>query len=581
MKRCPQCDRKYTDETLNFCLDDGEWLVSEPPASAGGFFENDEPATAVLSEPGVVTTGSTASEQTTKVFSSDTDQTAILHTETQAEAQKISGELSKNHIRSANKGVKLLVALGIAVVVLVGGFFGYRYFGSSGGQIYSIAVMPFANESGNADLEYLSDGMTETLIRSLSQLPNLSVKSRSSVFRFKGKDADAKTIGKDLGVQAILNGRVTQRGDQLTLDLELINTETDNVIWTDEYDRKASDPVSLQSDIARDVSNKLKLKLTNADQQKLAKNYAVDPEAYRLYLQGRFYWNKRAGREFEKAESYFQQAIEKDPNFALGYVGLADTDEDVDRPQKKEYIRRALEIDPDLAEGHASLGYQYMMDYNWAESEKELKRAIELNPNYAQAHQWNGARLMMLGKYDEALVSIRRALELDPTSPGINFYYCVLLFVSGKTDESIEQLKKLAEAEPDFVWTHTWLYRIYRQTGDHAAAVEERAKGFEIDGNPESARLLRQSFVNNGWNGFLNEFLKQGGGYSGTYKASSIAEVSVLAGLGKKDEAMDKLIKGAEKGDFWLFLIKTDPFMDNLRSDPRFQALVKKFDPPQ
>ena len=188
---------------------------------------------------------------------------------------------------------------------------------------------------------------------------------------------------------------------------------------------------------------------------------------------------------------------------------------------------------------------------------------------------------MMLGKYDEALVSIRRALELDPTSPGINFYYCFLLFVSGKTDESIEQLKKLAEMEPDFVWTHTWLYRIYRQTGNHAAAVEERAKGFEVDGNPESARLLRQSFANSGWNGFLNEFLKQGGGYSGTYKASSIAEVSVLAELGKKDEAMDKLVKGAEKGDFWLFLINTDPFMDDLRGDPRFQALAKKFDQPQ
>lgn len=569
MKKCPQCDRHYTDETLNFCLDDGEWLLDGQVA--------DEPATAIFHDSADEASRLLSGESPTRFQLHTTDKTAIFPSAAiDPKEQSLSANRSVRHIDK-----RFWVGLLFLVIVVFGGYFGYRYFLSSGKQISSIAVMPFVNASGNSDVDYLSDGMTETLIRSLSQLPNLSVKSRSSVFRYKGKDTDAKIVGNELGVQAVLNGRVTQRGDQLTLDLELINTETDNVIWTDEYDRRSSDLVSLQNDIARDVSSKLKLKLTNDDQQKLAKNYAVDPEAYRLYLQGRFYWNKRAGREFEKAESYFQQAIEKDPNFALGYVGLADTDEDVDRPQKKEYIRRALEIDPDLAEAHASLGYQYMLDYNWAESEREMKRAIELNPNYAQAYQWNCARLMMLGRYDDAMSSIKRALELDPTSTGINFYYSVLLFVSGKTDESIEQLNRLAEIEPDFVWAHTWLYRIYRQTGNHAAAVEERAKAFEVDGQPEKGQRLRESFAKGGWNGYLNEFLRLEAYYSGTYKASNIAEVSVLAELGKKDEAMSELLKSAEKGDFWLFTIKTDRFMDSLRNDSRFQALVKKFDEPQ
>jgi TolB-like protein/Tfp pilus assembly protein PilF len=582
MKRCPECRRDYYDDTLSFCLEDGAQLVY---GVSNERIVADEPATAILLEPPVVTNGS---ETATKVFSHTTNETEILQAEAEAEPQRRSGSFIENQSLSANRAAepkrnrnKLFAAFGIAILLLVG-FFGYRYFAAGGSkQIDSIAVMPFVNESGSPDLEYLSDGMTETLIRSLSQLPNLNVKARSSVFRYKGKEADAKTIGKDLGVQAILNGRVTQRGDQLTLDLELINAETENVIWTDEYDRKSSDIVSLQNEIARDVSNKLKLKLSGADQQKLAKNYTSDPEAYRLYLQGRFYWNKRAGKEFEKAEGYFQQAVERDPNFALGYVGLADTNEDEDRPQKKEYIRRALTLDDQLAEAHASLGYQYMMDYNWPDSERELKRAIELNPNYAPAHQWNGARLMMLGRYDDAMDSIKRALEIDPTSSGINFYYCVLLFVSGKTDESVQQFKKFAEIEPTFTWTHMWLSRIYRQTGNRAAAVEERAKAFELEGNSENARLLRENFAGGNWNGYLNEFIRLRAGQSGTHRDSSVGGASVLAELGEKEMAINELTKAAEKGDFWLFTIKTDPSFDSLGGDPRFQALVKKFDAAQ
>ncbi len=464
--------------------------------------------------------------------------------------------------------------------VVLAGFFAYRRPAAltDSKQIESIAVMPFENASGNTEIEYLSDGMTETLINSLSQLPNLNVKARSSVFRYKGKEIDPKKIASELNVQAILTGRVVQRGEQLTLSLELIDAQTENVIWGNKYERRSSELVALQSEVARDVSSKLKSKLSGADVQKLAKTYTTDSEAYRLYLQGRFFWNKRAGREFKKAEGFFRQSVEKDPNFALGYVGLADIDEDTDRPKKKEYILRALALDDQLAEAHASFGYQFMLDYDWAAAEREFKRAMELNPNNPQAHQWNGARLMMLGRYDESLASIKRALEIDPTSAGINFYYGVLLFVSGKTDESIRQFKKLAEMEPTLPWAHTWLSNIYRQQKNYAASVEERAKSLEINDKADDARLVRESFAKDGWNGYLREMIRQS---TVSPTSSRALPATSLAQLGEKEKSITELIKGANEGDFWLFTIKYDPAFDSLRDDPRFRELLKKFEPPQ
>jgi len=558
MKRCPQCHRVEADDALAFCRADGAPLIRDSGSMSGDMGTAKFGSTPLSSE---IETSLLPHASTSPEINRPTAPTTVLPAPTPGATRELS--------RSRRTGVALTLAV-LAVVVA-----GYFYFSrKDNATVRSIAVMPFVNASGNAELDYLSDGMTETLIRSLAQLPNLNVKARSTVFRYKGKETDAKTIGRELGVPALLNGRMTQRGDQLTLNLELIDAQTENVIWTDQYDRRLSDLVSLQNEIARDVSSRLKLKLSGADAQKVAKTYTTDPEAYRLYLQGRFYWNKRAGSEFNKAEGYFRQAVEKDPSFALGYVGLADTNEDVDRPRKKDYIRRALELDDQLAEAHASLGYQYMLDYNWAESERELKRAMQLNPNYAQAHQWEGARLMMLGRYDESLASIKRALEIDPTAAGINFYHAVLLFVSGKTDESIGKFKKLSEMEPTLPWSHRWLSRVYWRTGDYAASLEERAKSLEIEGKPEDARLLRESFARGGWNGFLKELLRQNSGQSGSLKAE------ILTQFGEKEEAIATLVSNAEQGDFWLFLIKTDPHFDPLRSDQRFQQLLKKFEQP-
>ena len=282
MKRCPECRRDYYDDTLAFCLEDGSALVQ------GSVPSPDEPQTAILH--------STAApgEAPTRAQIHMTDQTAVFPTGTGDVAAKP---------RSFDRRL-LLAPLALAVIVL-GGFFGYRYIVPAK-QIESIAVMPFVNESGNADVEYLSDGMTETLIKSLSELPNLNVKPRSSVFRYKGKDTDLKTIGKELNVEAILNGRVIQRGEQLTLSLELVDVQNDKVLWTESYGRKQSDLVSLQSEIAKDVSTKLKLKLSGADEAKVTKTSTANPEAYQAYLKGRYYWARRTGGKSQEGDRAIQ-----------------------------------------------------------------------------------------------------------------------------------------------------------------------------------------------------------------------------------------------------------------------------------
>lgn len=437
--------------------------------------------------------------------------------------------------------------------------------------------MPFVNDSGNADVEYLSDGMAETLIRSLSQLPGLNVKARSSVFRYKGRDTDAKTIASELGVQAVLNGRVTQRGEQLVLNLELIDAATENVIWTDSYDRKSSDLVSLQNEIARDVSGKLQLKLSGAEQQKLAKVYTNDPETYRLYLQARFYLNKRVGKEYDKAEAILQQAVARDPNFALGYVGLAEFIDDDDRQQAKEYILRALAIDNELSEAHAVYGYNLALDRDWAASERELKRAIELDPRNARAHQWNGTRLMFIGRHQECLAAYDRAIELEPTYADIHSNRGTCLAAAGRLDEAVAQMKKAIEVDPNYPWAHSALSFVYRMKGDHAASVEARARAAELADRPDLAKRLRDVFRERGWRVYLQELYDQ----TSELFPNLIRRASILCELGKPDEALALLEQSAAKGEWWLFIIKHDPQFDVLRDNSRFQTLVKQFDPPQ
>src|SRR5215813_8522402 len=381
---------------------------------------------------------------------------------------------SAEYVVSGIKQHKLIAGI-IALMFLAGGIASLAFYfrgRTSNIAIKSIAVMPFVNEGGKQELEYLSDGMTDTLISSLSQLPNLAVKARSSVFRYKGKETSPQTVAKDLKVQAILNGRVVQHGDQLTLSLELIYAQTENVIWSEQYIRKQTDLVSLQSEIARDVSGKLKTKLSGADEQKLSKNYAVNPEAYQLYLKGRYFWNKRTGDATNKAIEYYQQAIEKDPGYAMAYVGLAEsyiTAEGglAERAVKvKPAAQKALELDPTLGEPHAALAnIRNTYDLDYPAAEQEFKQAIELNPKYATAYHWYGEFLAMQGKFDESFAIYKKALELEPYSLAISTDLGIAFFEARQLERSIEHFKKIEEMDPSYVRTHFYLARVYEEKG--------------------------------------------------------------------------------------------------------------------
>ena len=520
------------------------------------------------------TPGSTGAEGTRSQSFSPTTDAASLSTNASSAEYVITG--IKRH--------KLAAA--VSLVVLVAGITAFALFllgRNANAAINSIAVMPFVNESGNADVEYLSDGMTETLINSLSKVPNLSVKARSSVFRYKGKEVDPKKIAAELNVQTILTGRVVQRGDQLTLNLELIDAQTENILWGNRYERKSSELVALQSEIARDVSNKLKTKLSGADAAKVEKNYTANSEAYQLYLKGRFYGSKRTAKDAQKSIEYFQQAAAIDPNYALAYAGLAESNwflalysyPQVNEviPKARELAMKALELDNSLAEPHSILGVICLNhDHDLACMERETKLAIELNPNYAEGHRRYGLLLQDLGRFEEARIAEKRALEIDPLSPVTNFNWAQLLFFERKYEESETQSKKNVELDPNFWYARLQLFYVYRMKRDYAAAVEELAKVQDARGEPDAAKLIRESFAKGDWQGFLRTITEE----RTRLKLYPYFVATFFAELGEKDKAFATLNEAIETKDQHAAWMKVDPYMNPLRDDPRFQEVLKK-----
>lgn len=577
MKLCPECRRDYYDDTLLYCLDDGNALLegprSEPGTLATGF-PSEEPATAILHET------APPSEAATRAQIHTTEQTAVLQ----------SGVSDIPKARGFDR--RLLLAPLLVAVIVLGGFFGYRYLNSNFRQIESIAVMPFVNESGNADVEYLSDGMTETLIKSLSDLPNLSVKGRSSVFRYKGKETDAKTLGKELGVQSVLYGRVIQRGEQLTLSLELLDTETENVIWSDKYDRKQSDLVSLQSEIAKDVSTKLKLKLSGADEAIVTKTSTVNPEAYQAYLKGRYYWNRRTAENIKKAIEQFKAATDSDPNFALAYVGLADcyailpeyagTPISETAPQAKSFAGRAIAIDDQLGEPHATLGIVNVQLWEWADAEREYKRAIELSPNYATAYHWYSILLKNLGRNDEAAKVIRRASELDPLSSSIAANISMIYQLQNNHEASVQNSLRLIELDPGYGRGYEYLGLSYLKLGRKDEAVKAMEKAVELT-KRQNVVLSELGFVY-GAVGKRTEALAVVKELEAKYARNEAAgrEVAaVYSGLGERDKAFEWLEKDFQNRDGRLNTFRWETQFEPLRNDPRFAGLLKRMGLPE
>ncbi|NNE68293.1 MAG: tetratricopeptide repeat protein, partial [Pyrinomonadaceae bacterium] len=430
--------------------------------------------------------------------------------------------------------------------------------------------------------------MTETLISSLSNIPNLSVKARSSVFRYKGKEVEPKRVGGELNVQAVLLGRVVQRGEDLTLNLELVDANTENVLWAEKFNRKMKDLVSLQSEIARDVSNKLRLRLSATEREKVAKTYTANSEAQQLYLKGRFHWNRRTSDDFEKAIEYFKQAIERDPNYALAHTGLADTyavmplytsrkSKEV-MPLAKKAAIKAIELDDNSAEAHASLAQilQYF-DYDWEGAEKEYKRAIEINPSYPDAHQWYGELLGATGRHDDGIAEIKKALKLDPLSLIANRQLGMNLMWARRHDEAITQLKKTLELDPNFVPTFQPLDSAYVAKGMHAEAVQSLLKAAKIVGmETEWQQKWKIAFEKDGWEGFQRTRLEYALLEKKVVQHPDGFLAFLYAIMKDKDRTMENLDKAYESRSSLINAINVHPNFDFLRDDPRFKELIKK-----
>lgn len=472
------------------------------------------------------------------------------------------------------------IVAAIAIVLLIGFWLARRQYTESHSRIESIAVMPFVNESGNPELEYLSDGMAETLISSLSQLPNLKVKARSSSFRFRGKISEPETIAAELKVQAILVGTVARRGDALALHIELVDA-TDSVLWSSDYKEPTANLVALQTDIARDVSQKIRIKLSPGDKQKLAKSYTQNPQAYQLYLKGRYYWNKRSKKNVDKSVEYLQQAIVADPNYALAYAALADDyalipDQSFvnERMSKaREAALKALSLDNNLAEAHTALGRVLAShDYDFAGAELEYRRAILLNPRYADAHYWYAQLLGFQTRWDEASAEYRQVLELEPLSLVFNANYGALLTFSRRYDEAIVHLKNTLELDENFVSTHGNLILPYEFKGNYEESVKERALERELMGDFSGAAMIREAYARGGWPGYLKMMTSD-------HRPSFVAYyllAACLADLGEKDAAFEALNKAYENRETGMLFLKVDPRLDILRTDPRFQELLLK-----
>jgi len=451
----------------------------------------------------------------------------------------------------------------------------------------SIAVLPFDNATRNADTEYLSDGISEALINSLSELPQLKIIARSTAFRYKGKQIDPQSVGRDLKVQTVLMGVVRQLGDRLNVQVDLVDAVTGSQLWGQEYERKLVDVLAVKQALVREVTEKLRLKLTGEQQQRLTQRDTTNPEAYQFYLRGRYYWNKRTAENLTKAMEQFQQAADKDPNYALAYVGLSDsyvllenyagTPANETLPKAKAFAERALQLDNSLAEAHTSLGYVYNCLWRWEEAEQEFKRAIELNPNYPNAHHWYSLCLLDLGRIAEAKAEIKRAHELDPLSLIIGTTVTYAYLAEGDAKFAGAQSKKVVELDPNFSRGHEYLGLAYLKEARYSEAIAELQKAVELSGRERwPLRDLGYGYAISGKRAEAEAIIKELVGKYENGRALGQDLAAVYAGLGEKDQAFAWLEKDFQTRSGLLAWTRWAPAFESLRSDPRYTDLLRR-----
>jgi TolB-like protein/Tfp pilus assembly protein PilF len=535
MKRCPVCQRIYTDEAFNFCRNDGTPLIAENEG-----------------------------EPETRLFDS-----AARESEVATELFRPSGNVSGRSATSSSLTSPL------------------QRRRASRKVIDSLAVLPLVNESDDPEMEYLTDGITESIINSLSQLPKLRVVPRSTVFRYKGREMYPQEIGRELNVRAVFMGRVLQLGESLVIKTELIDVEQESQLWGEQYRRKVTDIFELEEEISKEISGKLRLRLSGEERKRLGKRYTENTVAYHLYLKGRYYTNKRTEDWIKKGIEYFQQAIDTDPNYALAYAGLADAYAFLASstggmpprdtyPKAKAAALKALAISDGLAEAHTSLGFFYLMyDWNFAEAEKAFKRAIKLNPNYANAHDGYGFLLKATGRNDEAIRESRKAQKLDPLSLFTNVSLGWAYYFARDYERAIEQGRKALEMEPRFDFAH-WIIGLARaQQGkmDESIAALNQAVILTGGGLTHEAHL-GYAYACSGKREEARQVLSDLEEIAKERYVSAYYFAIIYLGLGEHEQTFNWLERAFEERAGFLAFIKVEPMFDPLRTDARFADLL-------
>jgi len=454
----------------------------------------------------------------------------------------------------------------------------------------SIAVLPFDNLSQDPNNAFFAEGVQDEILTRLAKVADLKVISRTSTQKYKSAPENLREIAKQLGVMHIVEGSVQKANDQVRVNVQLLNAMSDAHLWGDTYDRKVTDIFAVESEIAKTIADALQAKLTSSEKTAIAQQPTSNTEAYELYLKGRFFWNKRTADDLRKSIEYFNQAIQKDPDYALAFAGLADsylllptygsasTQEVV--PQARAALKKALELDDSLAEAHASSGLLDLNEVQLQPAIAELERAVELKPNYATAHHWLMYCHLALGNFDSAIAEGKRALELDPLSLIINADLAWAYFCARWFDEAERQARKTLEIDPNFFRVHYYLGEVLQFKGRLAEAIPEYQKAFDLNGDPYSLGMLGQAFAYNGQKDAAEKVLARLNEQAKSRYVAPYAFVLVYLGLGEKERALDELERAYQRGETnYLFRIRVDPLLDPLRGDERFEALAERIVP--
>ena len=535
MKRCPECRRDYYDDSLFYCLDDGNALLegpatarSEREAVATGF-SSDEPQTAILSEFRVPASGSPDSESSTRAF-----------------------------IRPVQSSET------------------------------SIAVLPFRNVSADPENEYFCDGLAEELLGALARIRTLRVAARTSAFFFKGKETDIREVGEKLNVTYVLEGSVRKTETRLRISVQLIDVTNGFQVWTEQYDRQPDDVLAIQEEIAREIAEKLQLKLTGKEKELLTSRPTENPIAYRHYLKGRYYWNRFTEEGFRKAAEQFELALDAEPSYGQAYSGLADCYIELGFfsyvsphdafPKAKAAAEKALAIDPDLAEAHFSMAHcSFCYEWNWEEAERRYRRAIELAPREPMGRQKYGFFLAAMGRYDEALKQLEIAQEVDPLSPFYATSAAIVLLHARRAEEGVEICREVLDDHPKDAWTR-WVLAWHLQIlGEFETAVSEARTAF-VDSRENSHFLavLGHAYGLNGQRDEAQKVLEQLEERKTRSHTSPFLLALVCAGLGQKDDAFQYLNEAFDERTGWMVWLRSYPQLDTICEDPRYKDLLSR-----